>query len=171
VDALELIKGRRSIRRYRPEPVERDKVIYCLEAARWAPSAGNRQPWEFIVVTEPETRKRLAEVHRWGRHMAEAPVVVVALADPSRDPSYWQQDLGAAIQNLMLAAYSQGLGTCWIGVSGNPEYEEKFREILGVPSHLRVVTAITLGYPAEAPSKDRRPLDEIVHWERYGRRQ
>ena len=167
MDFLELAKSRRSIRSYKPTPVESDKVLYCLEAARWAPSSRNSQPWEFIVVTNPETRRRLAEVHRWGRHMAEAPVVILALANMDRATGYWQQDMGAAIQNLLLAAHAQGLGTCWIGISESP-FEEKFKELLGVPDKYRVVAAITLGYPAESPSKTRRSLEEIAHWERFG---
>ena len=169
MDFLELAKSRRSIRSYKPTPVESDKVLYCLEAARWAPSSMNSQPWEFIVVTDPETRRRLAEVHRWGRHMAEAPVVIIALANMDRATGYWQQDMGAAIQNLLLAAHAQGLGTCWIGVSESP-FEEKFKELLGVSDKYRVVAAITLGYPAESPSKTRRSLEEIAHWERFGKK-
>ena len=167
MDVFEAIFGRRSIRRYLSKPVEEEKVLKCLDAARWAPSAVNSQPWEFIVVKDPELRRKLADIHRWGRHMAESPVVIVVLADPSKSPVYWQNDTGAAIQNLLLSAYAQGLGTCWIGVHGS-RFEESIKELLNVPKHLRVVCAITLGYPAESPSSSRRSLEDIVHWDKYG---
>jgi len=165
-ELMELVKSRRSIRTYKEDPVNQSKVLKCLEAAIWAPSARNSQPWEFVVVTDTGTRRRLAEVHRWGRHMAESPVVIVVLADPSKSPRHWRCDCGAAVQNLLLMAHAQGLGTCWIGVHDS-EYEEEFRRVLNVPERYRVFCAVTLGYPAESPSKDREPLSSKVHWERY----
>lgn len=167
MDVFDAIYGRRSIRRYSSRPVEEEKVLKCIDAARWAPSAVNSQPWEFIIVRDEATRRRLAEIHRWGRHMAESPVVIIVLADPRKSPTYWQNDTGAAIQNLLLAAYAQGLGTCWIGVYGS-RFEDDIKRLLNVPEHLRVVCAITLGYPNECPSSTRRDIKEIVHWEKYG---
>jgi len=167
MEVFEAIRNRRSIRRYKSTPVPREHIIRCLEAARWAPSARNSQPWEFIVVTKEDVRRKLAEVHMWGRHIAEAPVTVIFLADPEKSPRYWMNDLGACIMNFMLEAFDLGLGTCWIGVCGSP-FEEEFKKILGVPERLRVVAAVTLGYPDESPSKSRRSLEELTSWECYG---
>ncbi len=167
MDVFQAIYGRRSIRKYLSKPVEKEKILKCLDAARWAPSAVNSQPWEFIVVTDPDLRDRLARIHHWGKHMAESPVVIIVLADPQKSLVYWQNDTGAAIQNFLLAAYAQGLGTCWIGVHGS-RFEDEIKELLNVPKHLRVVCAVTLGYPAESPSSYRKDLDEIVYWESYG---
>jgi len=166
MEVFEAILGRRSIRRYLSKPVGEEKIIKCLYAAVWAPSANNSQHWNFIVVTDAETRKRMAEVHTWGRFMAEAPVVIAVVGDPSRS-SFWREDLGAAVQNMLLAAYAQGLGTCWMGVAGT-SYEKPLKKILGVPENLRILCTVSLGYPAEKPFKRREPLSRKVHWEKFG---
>ncbi|MEM3645104.1 MAG: nitroreductase family protein [Candidatus Bathyarchaeia archaeon] len=166
MDVFEAILGRRSVRRYLSKPVEEEKLIKCLYAATWAPSAHNSQHWNFIVVTDQETRRRMAEIHRWGRFMAESPVVIAVLGDPSKS-SFWREDLGAAIQNMLLAAYAQGLGTCWMSVADTP-YEEPIKKLLGIPENLRVLCTVALGYPAEKPSGKREKLSRKVHWEKYG---
>jgi len=166
MDLFEAIRGRRSVRRYLDKPVEEEKVLRCLYAAHWAPSAHNSQPWSFVVVRDPETRRRLAEVHRWGRFMAEAPVAIAVVGDPGLS-SFWREDLGAAVENMLLAAYAQGLGSCWMGVAGT-EYEEPIKRILGIPGRLRVLCMVSLGYPAEKPTRGRQPLKSKVHWEKYG---
>lgn len=166
MDLFEAILGRRSIRRYLDKPVEEEKILKCLYAATWAPSAYNSQHWNFIVIRDTETRRKLAEVHRYGRFMAESPVVIAAIGDPSKS-SFWREDLGAAVQNMLLAAYAQGLGTCWMGVADTP-FEEPIKKLLGVPENLRVLCTISLGYPAEKPSRGREPLKRKIHWEKYG---
>lgn len=166
MDVFEAILGRRSIRSYMDKPVEEEKILRCLFAASWAPSAHNSQHWNFIVVRDAETRKKLAEIHRWGRFMAESPVVIAVVGDPSKS-SFWREDLGAAVQNILLAAYAQGLGTCWMGVADTP-YEEPIKKLLGVPENLRILCTIALGYPAENPIRGRENLNRKVHWERYG---
>lgn len=167
MDVFEAIRGRRSIRSYLNKPVEFKKIVRCLEAARWAPSAVNSQPWEFIVITDKNTREKLAEIHRWGRFLKESPVAICVLTNPRRSPNYYHGDAAAATQNLLLAAYAQGLGTCWIGVL-NSSFEEPIKKLLNVPDHLRVLCLVAMGYPAEHPTKDRIDLSEIVHWEKYG---
>ncbi|HDO41627.1 MAG TPA: nitroreductase family protein [Candidatus Bathyarchaeota archaeon] len=166
MDVFKAIFGRRSIRKYLDKPVEEDKLIKCLQAAIWAPSAHNSQHWNFIVVKNAETRRKLAEIHRWGRFMAEAPVVIAVVGNPSKS-SFWREDLGAAVQNMLLAAYAQGLGTCWMGVADTP-YEEPIKNLLNIPGNLRVLCTVALGYPAESPSRSREPLNRKVHWEKYG---
>lgn len=166
MDLFEAILNRRSIRRYMSKTVEKEKVLNCLYAAIWAPSAHNSQHWNFIVVTDAETRRKLADIHRWGRFMVESPVVIAVVGGPSKS-AFWREDLGAATQNLLLAAYAQGLGTCWMGVADTP-YEEPIKKLLGIPENLRVLCTVSLGYPAEKPVKGREPLSRKVHWEKYG---
>jgi nitroreductase len=173
MDVFETIKGRRSIRAYRDIEVPQEIVEKLIEAARWAPSAGNIQPWEFIIVRNPETKRRLAEAALGQSFIEEAPVVIVVCADEERSARgygtrgrtlYCIQDTAAAIQNIHLAAYALGLGTCWVGAFK----EDEAREILNIPGGVRPVAIIPVGYPAESPSpRSRRPLKEIIHYERF----
>jgi len=167
MDVIETIKTRRSVRRYKRKHVEEKKIIECLEAARWAPSADNFQPWSFLVIRNEDTRKRLSEIHTWGRFMAESPVVVAFLAYPTRSPNYFHGDTAVAVQNFLLAAHSLGLGTCWMGVINTP-FERPIKQLLRVPDDVVVLCTVSLGYPDERPTSTRRPLAEIVHWEKYG---
>ena len=178
MEVFEAIRTRRSIRSYEEKPVEEEKIRKILKAARLAPSAGNRQPWRFIVITDPKVKDRLIEVKekRMPPHVRpprrggplSAPVVIVGCAVPSDSfpgTDFWKIDVAIALQNLVLAAWEEGLGTCWLGVF----HEEEVKEVLGIPKEARVVVMIALGYPAEkkGPVTDRKPLDEIVrynHW-------
>jgi len=173
MDVFEAIKGRRSIRAYRDIDVSQGIVEKLIEAARWAPSAGNIQPWEFIIVRNSETKRRLAEAALGQSFIEEAPVVIVVCADGERSARgygtrgrtlYCIQDTAAAIQNIHLAAYALGLGTCWVGAFR----EDEARKILNIPEGVRPVAIIPVGYPAESPSpRSRRPLKEIIHYERF----
>lgn len=167
VGILELIKSRRSIRKYKPTPVEDEKLNLVLEAARWAPSAGNRQPWEFIVVKDESMRRQVAEAAPYGWFVAEAPVMIAVVVDPSKDPRHYVEDGAIATTNMLLEAHSLGLGTCWVGAFGSP-YEDKVRKLLNVPANLRVLSIVSLGYPAEEKTSGRKELGEIVHYETYG---
>ena len=169
MDVMEAIKGRRSIRKYSDKEVDKELIIQCLEAARWAPSASNRQPWHFVVVRNDEMRKKLAEIHPYAKFIAESPVAIVSIGDPEIHAKHWGNDTGLANQNLMLAAYSMGLGTCWAGVMG-AEFEGKMKNLLNIPDHMRILSLMALGYPADPPgSKSRKPLDEIVSWESFSK--
>lgn len=166
MDVFDAIRQRRSIRRYKKDPVEDEKVKKCLEAARWAPSASNRQPWHFIVVRNEETRKALSDIHPYGRFMKESPVVIVVLADPEIHPKYYMYDPCIATQNLLLAAYAQGLGTCWMGMV-NTDFEEDMKKLLHIPGRMRIVCCVSVGYPDETPTSTRKGLSEIVSYEKY----
>lgn len=168
-EVMQCIKGRRSIRKFdATREVEEEKIQTCLEAARWAPSASNKQPWHFLIVRDKATREKLAELHPYGRFMAESPVVLVPLGDPNQHPKYFHSDTAVAIQNFLLAAYAQGLGTCWAGVIG-ASFEKEMKTLLGIPDDLRVICTVAVGYPAQSPTKDRHPLEELVSYEKYGR--
>jgi nitroreductase len=158
----DVIKKRRSVRKYKDTPVSKDKILKILEAARIAPSAGHRQPWHFIVVEEKETIKKLAK-QAWA---ATAPVMIVGLADLVASPNWCINDLGIAFEHIVLAATDLGLGTCWMGQSNR---EELVRNLLDIPDNYKVVALITLGEPDETPGpKERKTLESIVSWEKYG---
>ncbi len=158
---MEVVKNRRSIRRYKPDPVSDEILNQILEAARLAPSAGHRQPWHFIVVKNPETKKQLG-ISSWA---AEAPVVIVGCGDADVSPTWYMVDLAIAFEHLVLAAANFGLGTCWMGRLGA---DETIKRVLHIPEHVKVVAVTPLGYPAETPNpKARKTMSEIVHYEKF----
>ena len=173
MDIFEAIKKRRSIRAFKNIDVSDEIVEKLIDAARWAPSAGNIQPWEFIVVRNLDAKRRLAEAALNQTFIEEAPVVIVVCADYQRSARgygsrgatlYCIQDTAAAIQNIHLAAIALGLGTCWIGAFR----EEPVKKLLGIPDGVRPVAIIPVGYPAEQPApRPRRPLNEIIHREMF----
>ena len=173
MDVLKAIEGRRSIRVFKRDEVSPEIVHKLLDAATCAPSAGNIQPWEFIIVRKPEIKRALAEAALDQAFIEEASVVMIVLANENRSSQgygirgktlYCIQDTAAAIQNVHLVAYSLGLGTCWIGAFR----EEEAREILNIPHGVRPVAIIPVGYPAESPSPpSRRPINRIIHYETF----
>ena len=167
MEFLDVVRERRSIRKYRPDPIPQAKMDQVLEAARLAPSWANSQCWSFVVVTDPKAKRRLAEAgNEWIEH---APAIVAACADMKRsgmkkDQAYYLVDVGIAMEHLVLAATDQGLGTCWIGWFD----EDKAKKALGVPKDMRVVALTPLGYPDEKPeARPRRSLGEIVYRDRW----
>jgi len=176
MDVFKAIKDRRSIRAFTDEPVSKDEVNQLLDAARWAPSAGNIQPWEFVVVQSAKVKRALVKAALDQTFIEEAPVVLVVCANPTRSSRrygsrgvslYCLQDTAAAIQNVHLAAYALGLATCWVGSFE----EEEIRRVLSLPDVLRPVAIIPVGHAAEKPEPtSRRPLNDIVHHEVYGRK-
>ena len=173
MDVLEVIKGRKSIRAFKSQDVPPEIMEKLIDSARWAPSAGNIEPWEFVIVRKLETKRRLAEAALKQNFIMEAPLVIVVCANEDRSSIrygrrgrtlYCIQDTAAAIQNIHLAAYFLGLGTCWIGAFR----EEEARKILKVPLGIRPVAIIPVGYPAESPSpRRRRSMSQIVHYETF----
>ncbi len=185
MDTFEAIKTRRSVRRFQDKPVEDEKLATLLEAVRMSPSWANFQCWRFIIVKDRSVREKISELtyvesffaplgykaNPAKKGLAEAPVVVIACADPSKSGVLWGQhyymtDIGIAAQTLMLSARALGLGTVFVGVYD----EEKLRGLMNIPSDIRVVGLFPLGYPLEE-KKDgppRRPLSEIVFHEKWG---
>lgn len=163
---LELAKARRSVRRYRPDPVPEELIEQVLEAARWAPSGMNMQPWEFVVLTDEELRRQI------GRHaifyglrspqVHQAPVVI-AVCGHQRG-RFVRDDCIFAGANLMLAAVVCGLSTCWVGGFR----EEPIKQMLGIPDELRPIGLMTLGYAeGEVTPPPKRDLKSMVHWQVY----
>jgi len=167
MDAIKAIRNRRSIRKYKSKVVTREQLEVVLQAGRWAPSASNKQPWHFIVVRDAEQRSMMADAHPYGRFMRDSPVVLVVLGDPNRHPRYYLADPHNAVENMLLAAYAEGLSTCWMGVR-DTEIEPKFHELLDIPEDLRVICCVSLGYGDEERTSTRLPLEEIVSWGKYG---
>jgi nitroreductase len=173
MNVLEAIKGRRSIRAFQNKAVLPKIIEELIDAATWAPSAGNIQPWEFIIIRESKIKKSLAEAALNQSSIEEAPVIIIVCANENRSSEgyetrgktlYCIQDTAAATENLLLFAYSIGLGTCWIGAFR----EEEVKEILKIPDGIRPVAMIPVGYPAEIPMpRRRRPMRLIVHYEKF----
>ncbi len=157
----EVVEKRRSIRKYKDTPVPKEQILTILEAARIAPSAGHRQPWHFIVVENQETIQKLAK-NEWA---AKAPVMIVGLADQVASPSRCLNDLGIALEHIVLAATNLGLGTCWMGQTGR---EEMIKDLLNIPDNFKVIAVVPLGVSDETPApKERKSLNAIVSWEKY----
>jgi len=172
MELYEAIKGRRSIRAYKPQNVPEEIVDKLIEAASFAPSAGNIQPWKFVIARKPETKKKLAQAADQA-FIEEAPVVIVVCANEKRASMgygargktlYCIQDTAAATQNIHLTAYSLGLGTCWIGAFN----EDQAKKAVNAPEEMRPVAIIPVGYADEAPSpRNRRPLNQIMRYESF----
>jgi nitroreductase len=169
MDVSEAIKTRQSIRDYKSDSVPEEKLLRVLEAARLAPSAANRQQWKFIVVQDGKKREALARAANNQGFIAQAPVIIVAVAtEPERmmpcDIPNYAVDLAIAIDHMTLAAAGEGLGTCWIGAFS----QEKVKEVIGIPERYKVVTLFPLGFARSARNiKIRKALEEIVCYEVY----
>jgi len=167
MEVFEAIKERRSIRKYLPKEVEREKLLRVLEAGRLAPSARNRQEWRFAVVISKEKREELVkEASPHQPFMLSAPVIIVAY---TLDKDYVMRcgvpahyiDVAIALTHMHLQAVEEGLGTCWIGSF----YPDKVRKVLGLPEEAEIIQLMTLGYPAENPApRPRVPLNDIVRF-------
>ncbi|MFP4346376.1 MAG: nitroreductase family protein [Anaerolineales bacterium] len=173
-EALTLLKERRSIRRYRPDPVPEALLEQVLEAGRWAPSASNRQPWHFVVVRDEAVRKAVAEhaayfFVKWA-HVEEAPVLIILCGNAGNRVyrQFLHEDVGLAGGQMMLQAAALGLGTCWLGGLDR----EAIGEVIKAPDDVEVIGLLTLGYPDEDPEPPaRKSLGEIVHYDVFGNRE
>lgn len=166
MDALECLRTRRSVRRYAPDPIPNEVLEAILDCGRLAPSGRNEQPWEFVVVRERERLAQLAELTDFGKHIAQSAACIVVFC---RDTKYYLEDGSAATTNICNAAWAFGVASCW--VSGDKrEYADAVRKFLNVPQGYKLVSLIPLGYPAELPHKEKRSLQEMVHWETFGNR-
>lgn len=169
MNVVEAIRKRRSIRKYINREIEEDKLNRILEAARLAPSARNLQDWRFIVVRDLRTREKLSAAAKGQSFIAEAPVVIAACGTNTDYVMTCGQhsytiDVAIALDHVSLAAVEESLGTCWIGAF----FEDKVKEILGVPDNVRVVALMPIGYPAEQPlPTKRKPIEEVVASDRW----
>lgn len=165
MEVSEAIKVRRSIRKYKSDPIPKEYLVKILEAGRLAPSAGNRQPWHFIIVRDKSLKEEIVKAARNQKFIAEADVVLIVLSDPEASPRWYLQDPMIAAENMVLQATELGLGTCYIGAFD----ENQIKSILSIPEKMKVICLLPIGVPDETPSpKPRKPLTEITSQEKYG---
>jgi nitroreductase len=173
MDIFKAILGRRSIRKFKDEPVEDDLIWKIIEAGIWAPSAGNIQSWELIIVKKPKKKYKLGVAGYMREFIGEAPVILVICANQLRSNSiygdrgkdlYCIQDASVAAENMLLAIHALGLGACWVG-----SFDENIvSDVLGLPHGIRPITLIPLGYPDETPyPPPRREIEEFIHNETF----
>lgn len=164
MDAIEALKTRRSVREFRDEPVADEILRDIVDCGRLAATAINIQPWEFIVVRDAALRRAIADATDYGKHIAQAPACIVVLC---ADKTYYLEDGSAATQNILVAAHARGLGTCWVA-GDKKEYGTRILELLGAPDGSRLVSLIPVGHPAKVPEPPKRPLNDVLHWDRFG---
>ncbi|MFX1406479.1 MAG: nitroreductase family protein [Promethearchaeota archaeon] len=157
---LDFLKSRRSIRNYQDKTISEKEINMILEAGRWAPSASNRQPWEFIVIKEREFINKIAKTASYGRFIKQASVVIAIIGKTKISPKWYIIDTALVTMNMMLIAYSMGIGTCWIGTMDR----DKAKKILELHNDDYVVTILPFGYiKGDIPAPTRRKsLKEIV---------
>ena len=166
-ELIKTIFARRSIRKYTAETVSEKDVRTILEAAMAAPSASNRKPWHFVVVTDRQILDNLARVHPYGKMLLEAPLCIAVCGDKTISARYWVQDCSAATENLLLAATALGLGAVWLGVHPRESRVGPIRKVLNIPETIVPLNLISIGHPAEE-KEPRTQYDEMrVHREHW----
>jgi len=166
MDVIEVIKKRRSIRVYKDKSIPKDTLEKIVDAARFAPTARGVQPWEFIVITDRGTLKKLGEIAENGRFLAQAGACIAVFCS---DTKYYLEDGCAATENILLAAASLGIGSCWVAGDKKP-YCQEVSDLLNFPATFKLVSLIALGYPESEKSfriVDKRSLKEVIHWEKF----
>ena len=165
-EVLKAIRNRRTVRRFKSNPIDEETLQMILEAGRWAPSFSNLQPWRFIVIRDPGLKTALDKAAResvlhLGIH--EAPVVILVCVDRRIDPLHAIEAGAAATQNITLAAHSLGLGAGWIGIWGT-ETEASIQKLLKLPETVRVVSLLPIGIADETPEGHRKPIEELTQF-------
>jgi nitroreductase len=176
MNVFQCIFKRRSIRKFEKKEIDDKLIGLMLYAATHAPSAGNTQEWEFVVVKDKEQKKKLAIAALHQDFIAQAPVVIVVCADLEKislrygkrgESLYFAQDTAAAIQNILLSAHALGLGSCWVGAFD----EESVKDILKLPENLRPLAILPIGYAAEEPEMPKRiPFENLTYLDFYGKK-
>lgn len=161
MDALEAIRSRRSVRWYTGDPIPREDLEKIVDAGRLAASGSNRQPWDFIVITDKAMIDKLKVAAQW---IQKAGAIIAVVMNPSS--RWWVEDGAAAVENMLIACTALGYGSCWLEGYTLPR-EEEFKELLSIPKEKRLLTLVPIGVPAEWPTKEKKSLKEVIHWERY----
>src|SRR4030043_974674 len=161
MDTLEAIRMRRSIRSFTDDLIPTVDLEKIVDAGRLAATGNNRQPWDFVVVTD---RAMIAQFTISGAWIAKAAAVVAVVMDPSS--RWWIEDGAAAIENMLLASTALGYGACWVEGDALP-HEEHFKTLLGIPPKKRILALLPIGVAAEPPTPEKKPLKRILHWEKY----
>jgi nitroreductase len=165
LNVIETIESRRSIRKFKPDPIPSETLRKILEAGRLSPSAGNRQPYKIIVVTDEKIRAEMSK-GRYNKFIKDAPVVVVGCDRVGDDWSRrWSMvDTTIALEHIVLTAWSLGVGSCWIGDFSKPT----LRELLEIPQDYEIIAQIALGFPEEVPNeREKKPFEELVCFNKF----
>jgi len=164
MEVLDAIRTRRSIRKYKSEPIPKEKLRTILEAARLAPSAANRQPWRFIVIQNKDRKKALAKVANNQTFFNDAAAIIVAIGDPEASARWYEKDPMIALEHIVLAATALGYGTCWIGAFD----EDALKHLLKIPAEMKVIALLPIGTPDETPApRPRKEFSEIFFKEEW----
>jgi len=162
MDTLEAIRKRRSVRAYTGAPIPRKDLLTIVDAGRLAATGSNRQPWEFIVVTDKGIIDQLAIAAQW---MDKAGAIIAVVMDESS--RWWLEDGSAAVENMLLAGRALGYGSCWLE-GWTLRLEDDLKAILRVPEDKRLLTLVPFGTPVEWPTKEKKSLEQVLYWEKYG---
>lgn len=170
MEALEAIFTRRSIRKYKSEPVTKEEVETLLRAAMAAPSSRNKQPWRFIVIDDRNILDSIPRFHEYAKMLHEAQVAILVCGDRSVQPldGYLALDCAAATQNILLAAHAMGLGAVWVASYPREERMKGFAEVCGLPEHIVPIALVSIGRPAETKPPSSRFDPAKVHHNRFG---
>ena len=174
MNVFEAIRNRRVVRRFKQDIIPEDVLFKILDAARWAPSPFNIQPWEFIIIKDKDKLKAISKFARYAGYLEEAPMAIAVIVPHINGKFTWIESIGEprfaasmAVQNIMLAAWELGIGTCWVSIE-----REKVSEILNVPHTHFILTVLPIGYPDKEPHKhdetSRRNLKDMIFHESHG---
>jgi len=165
MDAMDAILSRRSIRKYTEQAVSDEMIKELLDAAMSAPSAGNQQPWHFIVIEDRQILDEVPKFHPYSQMLKEAPVAILVCGDEQleRHKGFWVQDCSAATENILIAAHAKGLGAVWLGVYPNEGMLIKIRGLMDIPEHIMPFALISIGYPAEQKPRANRYDESRIH--------
>ncbi|MCX8083700.1 MAG: nitroreductase family protein [Calditerrivibrio sp.] len=171
MDVITAIKTRRSIRNYINKPVEPAKIEELLKLAMCAPSAGNQQPWHFIIVDDPELKTKIANMHPYAKMLHQAPMGIIVLGDTNLEKykGFWVQDCSAAIMNILTAAPAFDLQTVWCGIYPSEERVKEFVELFELPAHIIPLALIVIGYSDKKGFEVDRYKPERIHKNRFKR--
>ena len=172
MELIEAIHTRRSIRKYLAKPVPEEMIDTIIKAAMAAPSAGNQQPWHFIVITDRAKLDAIPAFHPYSKMVLQAPAAILLCGDPDgkKWPTFWDQDLSAATQNMLLTARDLGLGTVWVGVYPEKDRMDGFRKLLGIPDNIHPFALVPVGWPEGKFETVNRFRPELIHKDAWGAR-
>ena len=161
MDALEAIRKRRSVRDFTGDSIPREDLEKIVDAGRLAATGNNKQPWDFIVITNRDMIEKLKVASQW---MEKAGAIIAVVLDPSS--RWWIEDGAAAVENMLIASTALGYGSCWLE-GYTLLCEEEFKQLLDIPGDKRLLTLVPVGVPVEWPTIEKKPLEEVIHWERF----
>ena len=166
MEVYECLQSRRTVRQFKPVPVPETTLATILNAARWAPSSRNEQPWHLVVVRNREKLAQIGQIAGTGSFIAEAPLAIAVVMENAEQP---QMDAGRALQQMEIMAWSEGLGTCFVTLT--QDERRKVAELLGIPAEMDLITVLPFGYRRDdfrGRGVPRKPLSEMVHSETFG---